>query len=116
MIRKAEMPKTTLLISVCLGRASPLLVDGTRKGAINSIFRVSKIQYQDWFIRYKMRMFCTLSERQEVGSKIGFLIADAEFGSDLQSMRINGSRGEVQQICYLFCGLAIPYEGSDLHL
>jgi hypothetical protein len=46
MIRKAEMPRPTLLISVCQIRASPLYVDGTRKGAIKSTFRVGKIQYQ----------------------------------------------------------------------
>lgn len=43
MIRKAEMPKTTLLISVCQIRASPLCVDGTHKGATASIFRMCKI-------------------------------------------------------------------------
>ena len=37
-IRKAEMPETTLLSSVCQIRASPLKVDGTRKGAIDSNF------------------------------------------------------------------------------
>ncbi|MGD8229381.1 MAG: hypothetical protein PVH82_12390 [Desulfobacteraceae bacterium] len=63
MIGKAEMPKTTLLISVCQVRASPLKVDGTHKGAIAFIVVVNKIQYQDLIIGYKMRRFCTLSQR-----------------------------------------------------
>ena len=54
MIGKVEMPKTTLLISVCQVRASPLKADGTHKGAIS--FNFWNEQYSESRLIYSLQI------------------------------------------------------------
>lgn len=45
-----------------------------------------------------------------MGSKVYFLILQAEFHSDILSVGIYRFTGQIQQLCYLFGGLALLYK------
>ena len=48
-----------------------------------------------------------LIQRQQVGSEIYFLVFDAQLGSDIVSMKLDGPGGKVAQLSDVFCGFTL---------